>query len=127
MPIAVSISTHQIRRFRQPRRYECCWNGFDPEWLAWFSHGGIFIASGTGSVIGEQRLPHATYCQVTVEQALDRRHYRSHTIQGNYIGVDIAGDTALANTRWGVVLNLGAMTNIQIGGYFRRGRQRDLG
>ncbi len=79
--------------------------------------GGIFIASGTGSVIGGTSAAARNVLSgnggagIWIEGTTG-----SHTIQGNYIGVDVTGDTALENNRWGVVLNSGAMTNIQIGG-----------
>ena len=40
----------------------------------------------------------------------------SHTIQGNYIGVDSTGDTALGNSSWGIRLDSGSISNVQIGG-----------
>ncbi len=79
--------------------------------------GGVFIASGTGSVIGGTTAAERNVLSgnggagIWIEGTTG-----SHTIQGNYIGVDVNGDTALANGRWGIVLNSGAMTNIQIGG-----------
>ena len=79
--------------------------------------GGIFIASGTASVIGGTTAAERNVLSgnggagIWIEGTTG-----SHTIQGNYIGVDVTGDTALANNRWGIVLNSGAMSNIQIGG-----------
>ena len=79
--------------------------------------GGIFIASGTGSVIGGTTAADRNVIAGNGGAGLwIEGTTGSHTIQGNYIGVDITGDTALSNTRWGIVLNSGAMTNIQIGG-----------
>ncbi len=78
---------------------------------------GIFIASGTGSVIGGTSAAERNVLSgnggagIWIEGTTG-----SHAIQGNYIGVDTSGDAALANIRWGIVLNSGAMTNIQIGG-----------
>ncbi|MDX1930867.1 MAG: VCBS domain-containing protein [Pirellulaceae bacterium] len=79
--------------------------------------GGVFIASGTGSVIGGTTAAERNVLSgnggagIWIEGTTG-----SHTIQGNYIGVDINGDTALGNGRWGISLNSGAITNIQIGG-----------
>ncbi len=79
--------------------------------------GGVFIASGTGSVIGGMTAADRNVIAgnggagIWIEGTTG-----SHTIQGNYIGVDMTGDTALANNRWGIVLNLGAISNVQIGG-----------
>ncbi len=79
--------------------------------------GGVFIASGTGSVIGGTTAAERNVLSgnggagIWIEGTTG-----SHTIQGNYIGVDVTGDVALGNNRWGVVLNAGTITNIQIGG-----------
>ncbi len=79
--------------------------------------GGVFIASGTGSVIGGTTAAERNVLSgnggagIWIEGTTG-----SHTIQGNYIGVDTTGDTALANNRWGIVLNSGTITNVQIGG-----------
>ncbi len=76
-----------------------------------------FIASGTGSVIGGTTAAERNVLSgnggsgIWIEGTTG-----SHTIQGNYIGVDTTGDTALANNRWGIVLNSGNITNVQIGG-----------
>ncbi len=70
--------------------------------------GGIFIASGTGSVIGGTTAADRNVLSgnggagIWIEGTTG-----SHTIQGNYVGVDVTGDTALANGRWGIVLNVG--------------------
>ncbi len=79
--------------------------------------GGVYIASGTGSLIGgtsssaRNVLSGNGGAGVWIEGTTG-----SHTIQGNYIGVDITGDNALGNNRWGIVLNAGTITNVLIGG-----------
>ncbi len=79
--------------------------------------GGIYIASGTGSVIGGTTAAERNVISGNGGAGIwIQGTTGTHTIQGNYIGVDINGGTALGNGRWGISLNSGTMTNIQIGG-----------
>ncbi len=89
--------------------------------------GGIYIAGGTGTSIGgastlaRNVLSGNGGAGIWIEGTTG-----SHTIQGNYIGVDVSGDVALGNNRWGIVLNTGNITNVQIGGTAAGAWKRDL-
>ncbi|GAA4443745.1 VCBS domain-containing protein [Novipirellula rosea] len=77
--------------------------------------GGIYIAGGSGSTIGGTSTSARNVISgnggagIWINAGGD-----TTTIQGNYIGVDVTGDTALGNGRWGVVNQSG--DNVQIGG-----------
>ncbi|WP_442510878.1 VCBS domain-containing protein [Novipirellula sp. SH528] len=77
--------------------------------------GGIYIAGGSGSTIGGTTTSARNVISgnggagIWINAGGD-----TTTIQGNYIGVDVTGDTAFGNGRWGVVNQSG--DNVQIGG-----------
>ena len=79
--------------------------------------GGIHIAGRTGTTVGGSSASARNTISgnggagIRIEGTTS-----SAIIQGNYIGVDAAGDTALGNSVHGIYMLSGTITNVQIGG-----------